>query len=463
MLTPVTGVEGLSRRRASSGPFPRVAAAARHTGATRAGGDDPSVAKRAIDASLIAYRMRTDIALSKWLVGICAAAGGVLLLNSPSLGWAVTSRALLLVVVALAYWGINWYLAVTGYTATRPWTAWLSGALEPTFVTACLVMLSVTKGPAWAITSPTHLMYAGLIGVSLCRMRPWLCVYVGAIGSAQYLLIYYVLLGPSIDPAMADVVQPLQPWAAWQSAFCIMSVAAVLEFATRRMRSLASEGSSETWRRRKLETEFGRFVSPDVMNAIMRGDAGVGAAERREVTVLFCDLRDFTGLCEKQAPEDVVALLNEFFEQACAIVRRHGGTVNKFLGDGMLALFGAPDEHPNHAQAAAEAAHGILYAVEQLREQGGVWRYLDIGIGLDSGHVVCGAVGAQSRLEYTAIGSIVNRAARLQGITKQAHRRIVLSRSCVEHLGPRANVISFGHVKLKGFAEPVPVYAFRHS
>jgi len=227
-----------------------------------------------------------------------------------------------------------------------------------------------------------------------------------------------------------------------------------------RLRQLAGSLGLAAWQRGMLERHLGRYVSRGVAEALLRGRP---TAEVRDVTVLFCDLRDFTTMCEQRPPAEVVGLLNTFYERACAIVQAHGGTVNKFLGDGMLALFGAPDRHPDPEHAAAQAAHEIMYAADELRRRGGIWAGLDIGIGLDCGDVVVGEVGASSRAEYTAIGTPVNRAARLQGLSREADRRIVLSDECAQRLGPRANVVAMGAVKLKGLRDPVMVYAFRHS
>lgn len=247
------------------------------------------------------------------------------------------------------------------------------------------------------------------------------------------------------------------------SIVLLVLCAAALFRSGRTLASLASSVQLAARQQRTLERHLGRFVSAGVANVILRGDGGLGGAERRDVTVLFCDLRDFTTLCERRDPEDVVALLNTFFERACQIVQQHGGTVNKFMGDGLLALFGAPVEHPHPVNAAVEAAHEMMYAVDELRARGGIWRDLDVGISIDCGDVVVGEVGASSRAEYTAIGTTVNRAARLQGVAREAERRIVLSEECATRLGPRANLVGMGAVKLKGLSTPVNVYAFRHS
>jgi class 3 adenylate cyclase len=174
--------------------------------------------------------------------------------------------------------------------------------------------------------------------------------------------------------------------------------------------------------------------------------------------VLFCDLRGFTFLCERERPEDVVDLLNTFYERACALVAQHGGTVNKLLGDGMLALFGGPGDRPDHADAAAQTALGLMLMVNDLRRGGGVWTHLAIGIGLDTGEVVLGPVGSRERAEYTAIGSPVNRAARLQSLAERENRRIIVSQTTSRELRRRYRIVSLGAVALKGFASPEEAY-----
>lgn len=459
MLTPATGIDVVSRRRSLARGSDGLALVGSPAGLR----PQTTQERRTIDAALHRAASRTDLLLSKLLVAMAGVAAVVVLIVSPKVGPDLTARQLSLCAVAASYFGLSWYLLSHGYGHVRDRLRYVNATVEPMIVTLAIAIVAATKGGAWAASSPAFSLYALAIAVSVCRMQPALCVYTALVSGASYLVLYHAMISARMAPGAIEALPSLAAWAAWERVFWLLLVASVLAFATFRMRSFALATGTEQWKRQRIETEFGRFVSPDVVHAIMRGEASVGTAERREVTVLFCDLRDFTGLCEKQAPEHVVGLLNTFYEQACKIIRAHGGTVNKFLGDGMLALFGAPDEHPNHAHAAAQAAHEILYAVDQLRERGGVWSTLEIGIGLDSGPVVCGAVGAQSRLEYTAIGSTVNRAARLQGLSRQAHRRIVLSRDCVAKLGPRANVISFGSVKLKGFDDPVTVFAFRHS
>jgi adenylate cyclase len=210
---------------------------------------------------------------------------------------------------------------------------------------------------------------------------------------------------------------------------------------------------------RRLERELGRYLSREVARAILRGKVDRGNPQKRTVTVLFCDLRGFTFLCERERPEDVVEILDTFFQGAFAAVQKRGGTINKILGDGMLALFNAPDDLPGHAGAALDAAEEIMRIVHDLRGRGGVWTHLACGIGLDTGEVVAGPVGSTDRAEYTAIGSPVNRAARLQSLGERESHRVILSEATRRAIGPRRRKLGvLGEFELKGFAAPERAY-----
>lgn len=414
----------------------------------------------ALDRAVAARTRRWEIGASKLLAGASVAVIAIALASWGSIGPELAVCAALLAAMAGLYFTVYWQLLARG-VGIHPWVRWFNATVEGSLPTLALVIIAAIKGAEWAVSSQVFLLYLVMIAASSARLRPTGCAYVGAVGILGYLAVFYGFMLPELTagdktaPAIADS-------AGWQRALWLSACAAMVTYTTARVRGLALTSNTETFNRRLLERALRRYVSSGVADKIMSGETPDDAA-RRDVTVLFCDLRDFTALCEREPPEKVVTFLNTFYEKACTIIQSHGGTVNKFMGDGLLALFGAPEDHPAHATAAAAAAHELMYAADELRARGGLWRHLDIGIGLDSGDVVVGAIGARDRAEYTAIGTTVNRAARLQGLSRQAHRRIVLSRDYVRRLGPRAAVVSVGSVKLKGLSEPVDVYAFRHS
>jgi adenylate cyclase len=178
--------------------------------------------------------------------------------------------------------------------------------------------------------------------------------------------------------------------------------------------------------------------------------------ERRTITVCFTDIRDFTPMSESHTPEEVLRLLNLYFGRMCDIVAEHGGVVNKFLGDGMLIVFGAPANQPDDAQRAMAASRAMLAEVTRMRERG-EFPNLRIGIGMHRGEAVVGNVGGMQRQEYTAIGDTVNTASRVENLTKVLGRSLLVTRECREALGSE-RFEPLGSHTVKGRAQPLELF-----
>jgi adenylate cyclase len=210
------------------------------------------------------------------------------------------------------------------------------------------------------------------------------------------------------------------------------------------------EGLSE---RERLRMAFGSYVDPEVAERVLE-EGELLEGQEREVTVMFVDVRDFTALAERSSPQETVAFLTELFEVVVPIVKRHGGHPNKFLGDGVLAVFGAPERVPDHADRAVAAARDIA---AKLAEHFG--EEIRFGVGVNSGPVVVGSVGGGGRLEFAVIGDPVNVAARVENLTRETGDVVLVTEAtrCLlsdpdEELDPR------GDFALKGVSEPVPIY-----
>ncbi len=209
----------------------------------------------------------------------------------------------------------------------------------------------------------------------------------------------------------------------------------------------------------KVRNLLGKVVSPEIASDLLRGDIELGG-EEREVTVLFSDLRGFTTLCEGQAPQQVLGLLNEYFSAITAVIEANGGVVDKFIGDAVMALWGAPVAQADAAERAVRTAFGMeqaLIGVNAAFAARGL-SPIAIGIGIHAGKVVAGNMGAPSRLNYTVIGDGVNLASRLEGLTKQYGATIIVSEACA-HAAPGFSYRELGVVQVKGRQEPVRIFA----
>jgi class 3 adenylate cyclase len=206
--------------------------------------------------------------------------------------------------------------------------------------------------------------------------------------------------------------------------------------------------------RQRLQAAFGTYVDPVLAARLLEQGDDVFSGERREVTVMFVDVRDFTPFAEANTAEDTVARLNALFEIVVPAVVDAGGHVNKFLGDGALAVFGAPNDLADHADAAVGAALRIQrLVVERL---GGELR---IGIGVNTGVVIAGTIGAGGKLEFTLIGDTVNVAARIEQLTKTTGDAILLTQQTVEALVARPpGLTDRGSHAVKGKAAAVKVF-----
>jgi class 3 adenylate cyclase len=215
--------------------------------------------------------------------------------------------------------------------------------------------------------------------------------------------------------------------------------------------------------RQQLKDAFRGYVSPAIMQEILAGRLGGGlGGARHALCVLFADIRGFTARSESLAPEAVIELLNRYFAEVTAAIHEHGGTIDKFLGDGVMAFFGAPQPLDNPGAAANAAAREMLARLERLNSELAAEGHepIRIGVGLHAGEAVVGHIGSAARHEYTAIGDTVNVASRLEGLTKDVGFPLVASRAVVDALQDRSGWESLGARQLKGHT-PVEVYGWR--
>ncbi len=229
--------------------------------------------------------------------------------------------------------------------------------------------------------------------------------------------------------------------------------------------TLGHRFTGEEKRRNHLQRLFGRYVSNEVVEKLLETGRNPDlGGEKLHVTILFSDIRNFTTISEKLGSHEVVEMLNVYFSRACEPILEQGGTVDKFVGDAVMAIFGAPAPSQDHARRALNAAVSMKEIAHDFRS----WMLerfpnrglpeFKIGIGLHTGDAVIGNIGSPKRTEYTAIGDTVNTASRLEGLTKGLGCIIAASAETIRTAGDRVMSVKRGKEKVKGREEPVEVF-----
>lgn len=206
---------------------------------------------------------------------------------------------------------------------------------------------------------------------------------------------------------------------------------------------------------------LGRYFSPQVAAHIQQTGLGLAAGQQCEITVLFADLRQFTALSERLTPAETVALLNEFQASMVAAIFAHGGTLDKFLGDGLMAYFGAPVAQAEHPLLAVRCALAMQAALVELNTARIARSQvpLRMGVGVHTGPAIVGAIGTENRREFTAVGDSVNIAARLENLTRHYDEDILLSGETARHLADAVRLRAVDESPVRGRSQPVRLFA----
>ena len=211
----------------------------------------------------------------------------------------------------------------------------------------------------------------------------------------------------------------------------------------------------------KIKNVMGRYISQDVMKNIVKNidDVKLGG-KRANVTVLFADIRGFTSMSEKMSAEEVSVILNEYFTEIEPIISKYNGTINKFIGDAVMAIFGDPIPDLNHPLNAVKCANAMLKKVEMLQDK---WILegkpkIEIGIGINTGDAFVGNIGSEKRLEYTVIGDTVNLASRIESYNKVYRTNFLISSSTYSSVSSIADVIKISEVQIRGKAKKMDIY-----
>jgi adenylate cyclase len=210
---------------------------------------------------------------------------------------------------------------------------------------------------------------------------------------------------------------------------------------------------------RHIRRSLGEYVDREVANQIANQEESL-AGEKKEVSVFFTDVRNYTTLSEGLLPEKVVGILNELFQMMGKVIAHHQGCIVDFIGDAVLAVFGAPKDNPNHAWDAVQTAITVQQELDRLNEK---WQKrgippIQIGVGIHSGEVLAGIVGSGERKKFGVTGDTVNTGSRVEGLNKEFSTSILITRETLERLNGKIQVRSCGEVRVKGRVKPVEVF-----
>jgi len=324
-----------------------------------------------------------------------------------------------------------------------------NAVIETSLPTVILWWMNQFTSPLVAFGAWPTLLYFVFIVASTLRLDFVLPAFTGAVAAVSYLgMACWVL---SFGAVVANPIS-------YVSKAAMMVVAGVVAgLVALRLRAKFRYAVEQAATRDRVTNLFGQHVSPAVVDRLLASPADF-TGETRKICVMFLDIRNFTANARSRRPEQVVEFLNATFGFMIESIDRQGGFINKFLGDGFMAIFGAPLDDPAAAHHAVAAAQEILVEIDRRDLADGAWP-LRVGIGLHIGDAVTGNVGSPRRKEFTAIGDTVNLASRLEQLTKEHNARLIVSDAIVAAIGNAAGTATkLGAATVKGYAEPVNIW-----
>jgi adenylate cyclase len=309
-----------------------------------------------------------------------------------------------------------------------------------------------------ALYLPPVFLYFIIIALSALSLNFRLCIFTGVIAALEYILLAWYLINfteihgnfynmPPISMFIVHLVK----------SSMILTTGIITGIVTNKLKKVFLKSFQSISEKNHIMSMFGQHVSPAVMEKLLH-QKNSAEGEVQNVCMMFLDIRNFTTFSESRTPQEVVAYLNSLFDFMIDIVNRNHGVINKFLGDGFMAAFGAPFSDGFDSRNAVNASKEILQKLKEEIEAGNILP-TRVGIGLHTGEAVTGNIGSSQRKEYTIIGDVVNLASRIESLNKQFNSQFLISDTVKEALGDAGiETVSLGKVTIKGRAEPVEIF-----
>ena len=339
--------------------------------------------------------------------------------------------------------------------APRP-LRYVNALLETTVPTIAIILFAQQFEPVYALVSVASFVYFIYIVLSTLRLEFWLCVFTGCVAATEYVSIaWYYLAHASLEP-----LYPMLRAHAYYGVkgFLMLLAGLAAGFVALQVKQRIVRSLQTVEERNAVVRLFGQHVSPAVVHELLHNNADTSTT-RKYVCVMFVDIRGFTQFAEKRPPEETVAYLNTMFEFMIDSVNRNRGIVHQLLGDGLMAIFGAPMSFGNDSENAVRAAMEIVESIRQEVEANRL-PPTRIGIGLHAGEVLAGTVGSALHKEYKVTGDVVNLASRIEQLNKEFNTQLLISEAVWNAVQDKwQEAASLGRVHIRGREEAVEIFA----
>ncbi len=310
--------------------------------------------------------------------------------------------------------------------------------------------------PLYNLAAPPAFAYFIFIILSALRMNVKLSIFTGSVAGLEYLGLSIFFLNRNIAALPVDYIVSINGLVL-RSLFIIFS-GFIIAYVTSQIEKRLLHSFDLINQRNNITSIFGQHVSPAVVEKLI--NQSDFESELKHVSIMFFDIRNFTAFSEKRKASDVVAYLNQVFDFSIEIINRHNGIINKFLGDGFMAVFGAPISDGAEIKNSVNAALEILAKIKSEVETG-ILLPTKAGIGLHSGEAVTGNIGSSTRKEYTIIGDVVNLASRVEQLNKTYNAELLITEDINKHLDETYLSSYIGEVLVKGRETPVKIFQLK--
>ena len=321
-----------------------------------------------------------------------------------------------------------------------------------------LILISSFALHVYALFLPPVFVYFLVIALSGLRLNFFICIFTGAVAAIEYFsLAMYITNTTELPVDFHEMSITYRNLTHLVKGLMLLAAGIITGIVTNKLKNGFLKSFQSISEKNNIMSMFGQHVSPAVMEKLLHQKNST-EGEVQHVCVMFLDIRNFTAFSENRTPQEVVAYLNSLFNFMIDIVNRNEGIINKFLGDGFMAAFGAPFSDGFDSRNAVNASKEILQKLKEEIEAGNILP-TRVGIGLHTGEAVTGNIGSSQRKEYTIIGDVVNLASRIESLNKQFNSQFLISDTVKEALGDTSiETVSLGKVAVKGRAEPVEIF-----